>query len=216
MGKFVKFPFFIETTNKKCFNIKRNEGMKMKRRYLIGLAGIAFTTVLTSCSLDSNNTNNNTTTTTTTNIVTTTEDVEPSTSAYTSALPTAPNAGTYYVWYYLASDSSDRGVKGDKNYEVTISKAAAPSASSIPSSQKPTAKAPTDLIYTGQPIALITAPSALPDNYEKIYYSIADTSWSDSIPTGVNVGTYTVKTKYVDTDGNYEDLFIEDITESIS
>jgi hypothetical protein len=46
----------------------------MIRRYLIGLAGIAFATLLTSCSLDSNNTNNKTTTTTTsTKIVTTTE-----------------------------------------------------------------------------------------------------------------------------------------------
>lgn len=58
----------------------------MKRRYLIGLAGIAFATVLTSCSLDSNNTNNNTTTTTTTNIVTTTEYVEPTVYNVTNTL----------------------------------------------------------------------------------------------------------------------------------
>jgi hypothetical protein len=61
--------------------------MKMKRRYLIGLAGIAFATLLTSCSLDSNNTNNKTTTTTTTtNIVTTTEYVEPTVYNVTNTL----------------------------------------------------------------------------------------------------------------------------------
>ncbi len=133
-------------------------------------------------------------------------------SDYTKSIPQAQNVGTYVVTpKFVDSYHNTKDLILD-SITVTISKASAPA--SIPADCKPTPL--TGLIYTGQDITLINAPSSLPENYEKIYYSLSGDSWSEALPTALTVGTYVVKTKYTDTDGNYEDLFIEGITVSIS
>ena len=88
---------------------------------------------------------------------------------------------------------------------VTIAPAEAPDASSLTAAQKPTAV--NGLAYTGSEQELVNAPSSLPAGYDEVWYSTdGGNTWSQDIPTGIEAGNYTVSVKYVDTDGNYEDL----------
>ncbi|MBQ9719840.1 MAG: InlB B-repeat-containing protein, partial [Oscillospiraceae bacterium] len=72
--------------------------------------------------------------------------------------------------------------------------------------EMPTAR--TGLAYTGEPQELVTAPTTLPEGYDKVQYSTdGGTTWGDAIPTGTDAGDYTVSVRYVG-DKNHEDFTI--------
>lgn len=83
--------------------------------------------------------------------------------------------------YGTASETAPTGVGDHKAsitlgsatvfVEYTIAKAAAPDAGTLTNAQKPTAKTGNDVIYTGSPLALVTAPTSLPENYTGVQYS---------------------------------------------
>ena len=136
------------------------------------------------------------------------------TEAYTPSIPSTASAGTYYVWYKVVGDSNHNDTE-PASVPVTIAKASAPDADTITDAQKPTAKTGSDADYTGSPLALVTAPTALPTNYTGVQYSTdGGMTWSDQIPTGTAAGDYTVKVKY--TSANYEDLAGEDVAVTIA
>ena len=83
--------------------------------------------------------------------------------------------------------------------------------------QKPVAKTGDDVVYTGEPIELVTAPTAdLPLDYEAFYSTDDGDSWSKDIPKKTDPGTYTVKVKYVSKGGNCNDIILDDITATIT
>ncbi|MCR5776101.1 MAG: hypothetical protein K6G84_01640 [Lachnospiraceae bacterium] len=112
---------------------------------------------------------------------------------FTETVPVGVNAGTYSVYYKVKGDGNhnDSAVLGPVN--VTIAKANAIAAI------KPKAKT---LTYTGAEQALVTAGST---SEGKMKYSLEEEgTYSESIPCGVNAGTYTVYYK-VAGDGNHND-----------
>ncbi len=83
--------------------------------------------------------------------------------------------------------------------------------------QKPVAKTGDDVVYTGEPIELVTAPTAdLPLDYEAYYSTDDGDSWTKVIPKKTDSGTYTVKVKYVSKGGNCNDITLDDITVTIT
>lgn len=94
------------------------------------------------------------------------------------------------------------------NLPVTVGKATGTAGDG----QKPTANT---LTYTGEEQALVTAPTALPDGYTKVQYSVDNgTTWTDAVPTGKEAGDHTVSVKYVG-DDNHADFEGETITVTI-
>ncbi len=74
---------------------------------------------------------------------------------------------------------------------------------------------PQELTYNGGDQALVTAPESLPDGYS-IRYSVDDgVTWTETVPTGKNAGSYTVKVKYLG-NANLADFFGDDIPVTIS
>ncbi len=116
-----------------------------------------------------------------------------------------PSAVDYEVSVkYVDSNGNHDDLTG-VTVPVTIAPAEAPDASSLTAAQKPTAV--NGLAYTGSEQELVNAPSSLPAGYDEVWYSTdGGNTWSQDIPTGIEAGNYTVSVKYVDTDGNYEDL----------
>jgi hypothetical protein len=99
--------------------------------------------------------------------------------------------------------------------KVKVKKAAAPATKeSLLPEQKPATKNADDLVYTGEPIELVTAPTNPLGGYKVQYSKDNGTTWTDTIPTETNVGTYTVKVKYVS--DNYENIDLDDITVKIT
>lgn len=117
---------------------------------------------------------------------------------YSTAIPTATNAGTYTVSYKVVGNSNYNDVNG-ASVSVTIAPQAAPA---LEEAQKPTAK--TDLLSGSQPQALVDAPTAaLPTGYT-MKYAVTTTNdapdveaYSDELPTGTDAGTYYVWYKAV-------------------
>ena len=126
-------------------------------------------------------------------------------NTWSQSIPTGTDAGDYNVSVkYVDTDNNYADLIG-VTVPVTIAPAAAPDASSLTASQKPTAVS--GLTYTGEAQALVTAPSSLPTGYDEVWYSLdGGNTWSQTIPTGIDAGNYNVSVKYVDTDGNYADL----------
>ena len=108
---------------------------------------------------------------------------------YSSTKPTYMNVGTYTV-YYEVSKTGYTTVTGSK--QVIISKASG-------SVVAPTAKT---LTYTGNAQSLINAGSS---STGTIQYKLEGGSYSTSIPTATNVGTYKVYYKVVG-DSNHNDV----------
>ena len=96
-----------------------------------------------------------------------------------TSIPTATNAGTYTVQYY-AKGTGGASDSGTGSVQVTIAKA-------NPSVTAPTAKS--GLKYTGSAQALVNAGSTTGGTMQ---YKVGSGSWGTSIPTGTDVGTYTV------------------------
>ena len=108
---------------------------------------------------------------------------------YSSTKPTYTNVGTYTV-YYEVSKTGYTTVTGSK--QVIISKASG-------SVVAPTAKT---LTYTGSAQSLVNAGSS---STGTIQYKLEGGSYSTSIPTATNVGTYKVYYKVVG-DSNHNDV----------
>ena len=123
---------------------------------------------------------------------TSTEAIQP----YTTSIPTATNAGTYYVWYKAKGDENHLD-SDPKCVSVVIKK----------ESVKP--EVPTDkLVYNGKDQALVKAGKA--EGGTLLYAIGADgktaptEGWSETVPTGKNAGTYYVWYK-VKGDKNHND-----------
>ncbi len=110
-------------------------------------------------------------------------------TTYGTTNPTYTNVGTYTV-YYEVSKTGYTTVKG--NAKVVLTKAAG-------SVTAPTAKS---LKYNGKAQALINAGSSTTGT---IQYSLDGKTYSTSIPTGTNAGTYTVYYRVIG-NANYNDV----------
>ena len=118
------------------------------------------------------------------------------TGTYTETLPKAQDAGTYTVYYKVAGTNANydyTNAKGSVN--VSIAKAEV-------QFTPPTAK--TNLPYTGELQELINAGS-VDSNIGKMQYSLSETgTYSETIPTAKDVGSYSVYYKVVGTNANYD------------
>lgn len=120
-------------------------------------------------------------------------------SNYTTTYSNNVNAGTATVTV-TANDGTQ--YKGSKSKTFTISKA-------TPTYTAPTAK--TNIGYTGSAQPLVNAGST---SHGTIKYSLNGTSWSTSVPTGTNAGTYTVYWK-LDGDSNHTSISQQTLTSTI-
>ena len=98
---------------------------------------------------------------------------------WSTSIPTATNAGSYTVQYY-AKGTGGASDSGTGSVQVTIAKA-------NPTVTAPTAKS--GLKYTGSAQALVNAGSTTGGTMQ---YKVGSGSWGTSIPTGTDVGSYTV------------------------
>lgn len=119
------------------------------------------------------------------------------TQPYTTSIPTATDAGTYYVWYKVKGDDSHTDTEA-KCIEVTINP--------VDSSSSVSNKA---LPFTGQPQPLVTAGTVEGGTLEYALGTDANTApadgWSTEIPTATEAGTYYVWYKVVG-DANHNDV----------
>ena len=111
--------------------------------------------------------------------------------SWSTSIPTATNAGSYTVYYKVVGDANHSDNSGS-SVAVTINKAAS-------TCTAPTAKS---LTYNGSALALVNAGST---SHGTMQYKLSTSStWSTSIPTATNAGTYTVNYKVVG-DANHND-----------
>ena len=130
-------------------------------------------------------------------------------SATTTASKTS-NVGLYPIT--VAWNNNANYTATLVNGAYTITKASFDKAN-LTDAQKPTATNP---IYTGGPLALVNAPSGLPIGYTKVQYSIdGGNTWTDAIPTGTEIDSYSVNVKYVG-DGNHNDFEGDTVVSIIS
>ena len=120
-------------------------------------------------------------------------------SSYSSSVPSATDAGTYTV-YYKVEESTNYTGYGPQSFTVTISKAS-------PIYTAPSAK--TNLVYNGENQELVSGGSS------NILYSLDNNSYSSSVPTAKNAGTYVVYYK-IEESSNYTGFGPENIEISIS
>ena len=107
------------------------------------------------------------------------------------------------------------------NYESTtvaitiiVNKATTDKSALVDDNNKPSAIS--DIQYNNDEQPLITEPVSLPTGFIKVQYRLSNTNeWSDDIPTGKDVGDYTVQVKYIG-DGNHNDLVADPISVSVS
>ena len=115
------------------------------------------------------------------------------TGSYSSTIPKAKDAGTYYIWYKAVGDASHTD-SSPTYVTATIGKAEA-------TKTDPTAK--TGLQYTGSPQALANGGSSSHGTFT--YSSTQNGSYSGTIPTGTNAATnYVVYWKFTG-DKNHAD-----------
>ena len=115
------------------------------------------------------------------------------TGEWSSTIPEATNADTYYVYYKVKGASGYSDVEGVAAIEVTIGKIA------------PAVTAPVafdTLVYNGLAQTLIVAGEAIGGEMQ---YSLDGTNWSTALPQGLAAETYTVHFK-VAGDANHTDV----------
>ncbi len=113
---------------------------------------------------------------------------------------TGTAADTYTVWYKVEGDENHSGIDAT-SLTVTIGKMDAPAY--IDDAQKPTAK--TGLEYTASAQALLNAPATSLEGYTVKYLLEGESEYSTTIPTGTEVGSYTISVKYFG-DANHADF----------
>lgn len=99
---------------------------------------------------------------------------------YSADIPTVTDAGKYTVYYKVEGSDNWNAVE-PQTVEVTIAKA------NITMTTAPAAIE--NLAYSGSAQTLITAGAA---SFGTVLYSLDGTNFSDALPQGTNVGTYTV------------------------
>ena len=123
---------------------------------------------------------------------------------WSKEVPTAVDAGIYYVWYKVegtrvTSEENPEGIQVCTDVDpicLEVNFNQAPADQNLSEDQKPTAK--DGQTATGGSIALVNAPTSLPENCTKVQYSIDNgATWTDTVPTVIAAGTYTVRVKYV-------------------
>ena len=113
---------------------------------------------------------------------------------FSTATPTAKNAGTYHVICHIDAEAQYDPVE-DKEFDVTIAKA--------PNQYKTEPAAVEDqLPYTGEPITLSVPGSVLGGT---VLYKLGTGDYSEDLPTATNLGVYTVYYKAVGNE-NYNDI----------
>ena len=128
-------------------------------------------------------------------------------------VPNASDSGEYEVEFTPANTNY---AKSTCQVTIKVNKKTV-SATELEDAQKPVAKTGDDTVYTGEPIELVTAPTAdLPLDYEAFYSTDDGDSWSKDIPKKADPGTYTVKVKYVSKGGNCNDIILDNITATIT
>ena len=120
---------------------------------------------------------------------------------YGTSVPSATNAGTYTIYYRVVGNSNINDVAA-QSVTATIAKA-------TPSVTAPTGKS---LTYTGSAQALVNAGST---SAGTLQYSTDGQTYSTSIPSATNAGTYTVYYRVVG-DGNYNDVAAKSVTATIA
>ena len=123
--------------------------------------------------------------------------------SYSTIIPTAKNAGTYTVYYRVLGNENYNGTDPE-SLNVIIRKA------------DPTFTAPeavSDLVYTGEAQALVTAGS-VPDGCT-MEYSLDGDEYSTEIPTAADAGNYIVYYRVIG-DSNYYDTYPTSIEVTIA
>ena len=119
-------------------------------------------------------------------------------SLYTTSIPTATDAGTYYVWYKVIGDDNHNNTE-PANVSVTIAKANA-TVITAPSANNRT--------YNGTEKPLLNSDGKISGGTMLYALGTAATAptegWSADIPTAINTGTYYVWFK-VAGDENHND-----------
>ena len=118
---------------------------------------------------------------------------------YSTAIPTATNAGDYIVWYKVVGNNDYEGVD-EAALQVTIAKA-------TPTITAPKAKT---LTYTGNPLDLITAGTSEHGTFT--YSTAEDGTYTEDIPQGTDAGDYTVWYKFTGNTG-YSDIEATQVTD---
>lgn len=121
---------------------------------------------------------------------------------FSSNIPTITNAGTYTLYYYSA-ESANYLQSSTASIEVSIAKIA-------PVYTAPTAKT---LTYTGSAQNLLNGGSSSDGTIQ--YSDDGGTTWSTTIPQGINAGSYTPQWKLVG-DNNHNDTTAATINVSIA
>ena len=111
------------------------------------------------------------------------------TEEYTESIPTATNAGTYYVWYKVVGDDNLNNSEAEK-VTVTISQLSIKNAT--------VSLDKTDLVYTGSEQSVQVSSVKIGETVLK-----ANSDYEVSGTTGTNKGDYTVT---VTGKGNYKDV----------
>ncbi|XME03976.1 hypothetical protein QYZ88_007295 [Lachnospiraceae bacterium C1.1] len=126
------------------------------------------------------------------------DDKTAPTDGWSASIPTATDAGTYYVWYKAVGDDDHSDSKSGC-VEVTIA------AKQESASVKKTPKAITGLIYNGSAQKLVEAGEA---ENGTLYYAVTETdkepessAYSTDVPSKTNAGTYYVWYKAVGNEG---------------
>lgn len=123
--------------------------------------------------------------------------------SYSEAVATATDAGEYTVYYKVNGDDNCNGTD-TKTIKVGINKAQ--------SKLTTTPAAISGLVYNGKAQALVTAGES---TFGAILYSIDGNTYTETIPTAVSTGEYTVYYK-VETTDNYDGIEPKNITVSIT
>ena len=118
---------------------------------------------------------------------------------YAATIPQGTDAGAYTVYYKVDGGKNYKGVD-PKSLTATIAKATS-TLGTAPS-------AVSGLKYTGSALALITAGAATGGT---LVYSLDGTTFSETVPTATDAGTYTVSYK-VDGGKNYEGVAVATLT----
>ena len=115
---------------------------------------------------------------------------------YSETIPRAQDAGTYHVYYKVVGTNANYDYTNAKgNIEVSIGKIAVPFT-------PPTAK--TGLAYTGEAQALIDT-GTVDTGIGKLTYSLSEAgTYSQTLPSAQDAGTYTVYYQVIGTNSNYD------------
>ena len=149
----------------------------------------------------------------------TTTNTQPSKSdaGWSTSVPTATDAGTYYVWYYAeGNDKYEETAVSGTPITATIAKTAATTDPATTMTTMPAAKKTeggANPTYTGSAQPLITAGESKAGTLKykatttNTPPSKSDAGWTTTVPTATDAGTYYVW-YYAEGNGNYSETAV--------